>query len=108
LIQVRAHAPIGRFNTRMTTSRRPLDASPNSIEALALDLRDLPPPEPMLRILEALPTLQPGQTLIARTPCRPVPLIERLEAEGYRVAVATEPSGEAWVQIFAGDGRAGA
>lgn len=107
MIQVSARVPAVDFNTSMKRIRRRIEKSLPSIEALAMDLRDLPPPEPMLRILDALQRLDAGQTLIARTPCRPVPLIERLEADGYRVTVAMEPSGEAWIQIARSDGRAG-
>lgn len=77
---------------------------PDRPDALPLDLRHLPAPEPMQRILEALEALDPGQTLVARTPCRPTPLIERLKADGYQVAVAVTPTGDAWVQISSGDG----
>ena len=71
-----------------------------------MDLRHLPPPEPMRRILDALATLAPGQTLVARTPCRPTPLIERLEAGGYRVAVTMGEAGDAWLRIVFDDGFA--
>jgi uncharacterized protein (DUF2249 family) len=73
-----------------------------------LDLRHLSAPEPMRRILEALATLEPGQALRARTPCRPVPLLELLENEGWRVEVEVAATGDARVTIVAGDGRAGA
>lgn len=76
--------------------------------AQVLDLRHLPPPEPMLRILEALSTLTAGHTLVARTPCRPTPLLERLEAMGYRAHVVVAAGGDAWVHIVADDGLAGA
>jgi hypothetical protein len=60
----------------------------------------------MQRILDALPTLAAGQVLIARTPCRPVPLIARLEADGYRVAVTVAATGDACVHVVADDGLA--
>lgn len=74
------------------------------VHTVALDLRHLPAPEPMLRIFDALSTLGSSQTLIARTPCRPTPLIERLEADGYRVDVTLAATGDAWVKITFGDG----
>ncbi|WP_147652640.1 DUF2249 domain-containing protein [Vulcaniibacterium gelatinicum] len=82
---------------------RPL---PDTPAALELDLRHLPPPEPMRRILDALAALPAGQVLVARTPCHPVPLLERLHADGYRVAVEVAPAGDATVRIMADDDRA--
>lgn len=60
----------------------------------------------MRRILNALATLSVGQTLLVRTPCRPQPLLERLEADGYRVDVMMADAGDAWVRISPGDGCA--
>ena len=48
-----------------------------------LDLRGLPPPEPMQRILDALDALAPGACLQALTPHRPGPLLPVLEQQGY-------------------------
>lgn len=49
-----------------------------------LDLRLLPPPEPMRRILDAVQALAPGQRLHALTPCRPEPLLAVLDQWGCR------------------------
>ncbi|ADV26217.1 hypothetical protein Psesu_0356 [Pseudoxanthomonas suwonensis 11-1] len=49
-----------------------------------LDLRGLPPPQPMECILAALATLPPGGRLFALTPMRPLPLLSMLEADGFR------------------------
>ena len=73
---------------------------------IELDLRQLPAPEPMVRILDALTDLAAGQVLIARTPCRPQPLLDRLARLGYRCDVVVEPSGEAIVSITLDDGSA--
>ena len=48
-----------------------------------LDLRHLPAPEPMQRILDALDALPPGACLHALTPHRPEPLLPVLERQGY-------------------------
>ena len=48
-----------------------------------LDLRHLPPPKPMQRILDALDGLAPGACLVALTPLRPEPLLPMLERLGY-------------------------
>jgi uncharacterized protein (DUF2249 family) len=50
---------------------------------IEIDVSDLPPPEPMLRILEALPALAAGQTLVVHHARRPVHLYPRLEELGY-------------------------
>lgn len=83
-------------------------AMPDAAEVVTLDLRHLPAPEPMVRILDALPSLGAGRTLLARTPCRPVPLLERLKAMGFRADVVVAAAGDAWVRISADDGIAGA
>ena len=49
---------------------------------LHLDLRNLPPPEPMERILDAVQSLRPGQTIEALTPFWPAPLLPILERQG--------------------------
>ncbi len=77
------------------------------LDALEMDLRHLPAPEPMLRILQALPSLAPGRSLVARTPYRPQPLLDRLQPLGYRVEVVVSAAGDAWVHIVAGDGITG-
>jgi uncharacterized protein (DUF2249 family) len=50
--------------------------------AREVDARGLEPPEPMMRILEAVETLKPGETLLARTDRRPMFLYEQLEQRG--------------------------
>ena len=75
-----------------------------SIETIELDLRHLSAPEPMVLIFDALADLVAGQVLIARTPCRPQPLLDRLARLGYRSDVVVEPSGDAIVSITLDDG----
>jgi uncharacterized protein (DUF2249 family) len=66
---------------RITFSRHARsDAGPAPAE---LDLRGLEPPEPLIRILEALPRLAEGQRLVALTDRRPMFLYPKLEAIGY-------------------------
>lgn len=79
----------------------------NIDNAVKLDLRDLPAPEPMHRILEALESLPEGRSLLARTPCRPQPLLDLLNARGYRVIMIESAAGDAWVQIFSPDDSTG-
>ena len=64
-----------------------------------MDLRGLPPPEPMERILDALDALERGQCLEALTPFRPVPLLPLLEVRGYVWRVDTDADGHARIRI---------
>ncbi|NLB58185.1 MAG: DUF2249 domain-containing protein [Gammaproteobacteria bacterium] len=57
---------------------------------LHLDLRHLPPPEPMERILDAVTALAPGESIEALTPFWPAPLLPILEQQGC--AWRREPS----------------
>ncbi|WP_158982723.1 DUF2249 domain-containing protein [Lysobacter panacisoli] len=59
----------------------------------SLDLRELAPPEPMQRILDALAVLPGDACLEAFTPLYPAPLLAMLDADGYAVAVAPADRG---------------
>lgn len=50
---------------------------------LDLDARGLEPPQPMVKILEAVATLPAGARLRARTDRRPMHLYAQLEARGF-------------------------
>ncbi len=64
-----------------------------------LDLRHLPAPQPMERILEALDALAPGAVLVALTPFRPAPLLPMLQDWGYAFTVEDTPDGHARIAI---------
>jgi TusA-related sulfurtransferase len=49
-----------------------------------LDLRDLEPPGPVVAILQALAKLEPGGTLEALLPRRPIYLLPQLDEDGHR------------------------
>jgi len=51
---------------------------------LTIDVSELVPPEPMVRILEALESLPDGATLLVHHVRRPMHLYPRLDALGYR------------------------
>ncbi len=53
---------------------------------LQVDARGLEPPQPMARILEALPSLGQGGELRALTDRRPLLLYQKLEERGYKYA----------------------
>ncbi|MCX7555601.1 DUF2249 domain-containing protein [Xanthomonadaceae bacterium JHOS43] len=67
---------------------------------LRMDLRDLAPPEPMERILDALDALEPGQRLEALTPFRPVSLLPILDEMGHAWRVVMDPAGHARITIW--------
>jgi uncharacterized protein (DUF2249 family) len=50
---------------------------------LTIDVRELEPPEPMLRVFDALETLAPGQHLEVRHNRRPIFLYPQLEERGF-------------------------
>jgi len=62
-----------------------------------LDNRDLVPPEPLVRILEALERLRPGQVLEALNPRDPVFLYPELEKRGAAIRTRAENDG---VRLF--------
>jgi len=66
---------------------------PRRPDPLLLDLRGLEPPQPMMRVLEALDTLPEGGAIVALTRFRPVHLLELLEARGFAAETAAQPDG---------------
>ncbi|MBI5379838.1 MAG: DUF2249 domain-containing protein [Nitrospirae bacterium] len=50
---------------------------------MVIDVRGLEPPEPMIRILEALPQIAPGGTLLVHHHREPLLLYEKLESQGF-------------------------
>jgi uncharacterized protein (DUF2249 family) len=57
--------------------------APSSAEVVDLDARGLEPPQPMVKILEALAALPHGAKIRARTDRRPVHLYSHLADRGY-------------------------
>lgn len=66
---------------------------------VTIDVSDLVPPEPMVRILGALEGLAPGQTLLVHHVRRPVYLYPQLDALGYRHETRERADGgvEIWI-----------
>jgi uncharacterized protein (DUF2249 family) len=64
-----------------------------------IDVSDLAPPEPMVRILEAMAQLPPGQTLLVEHARRPVYLYPQLDALGYRHATRELGPGRVEIRI---------
>jgi uncharacterized protein (DUF2249 family) len=53
------------------------------VASVRIDVSQLTPPEPMMRVLEALAKLQPGETLLVRHVQRPMYLYARLDEMGH-------------------------
>ena len=60
---------------------------------IEVDARGLEPPEPLVKILEALAHLPPGARLRARTDRRPMHLYERLEEQRFVAQTKEEKDG---------------
>lgn len=58
-----------------------------------LDLRGLPPPEPLVRALEAAEVLAEGDELVLVTERQPVHLLPLLIERGLKVLTRTLPEG---------------
>ena len=63
--------------------------------AANLDLRDLPPPEPLQRALEAAEALVPGTSVTVLTRFRPAFLLDELAARGLS-SWCTSMGDEGW------------
>lgn len=60
---------------------------------LELDVRGLPPPEPLVQIMHALQMLPAGDTLQVFIHREPFPLYERLHGAGYELQVTALADG---------------
>ncbi|MDT8445611.1 MAG: DUF2249 domain-containing protein [bacterium] len=59
-------------------------------DPLLVDCRELPPPEPMVLVLEALEALPKGKKLLMRHRMRPVHLLPILTTRGFDYAFEIE------------------
>ena len=59
-----------------------------------LDVHELQPPEPMVRILSKLPELGPGDSLVVLHHREPVPLYAHLEAAGFSHSIEKLADGQ--------------
>lgn len=65
-----------------------------------IDARGLEPPEPLVRILDALASLPAGATLRARTDREPCHLFGEAEQRGFRHDCKEQPDGS-WITVLA-------
>jgi uncharacterized protein (DUF2249 family) len=73
-------------------------------ETLRVDVRGLEPPLPMLRILELLDRLSPGQRLVVTHERRPVLLYPQLEERGFAHQTKQAEPGEVQITIWREEG----
>ena len=71
---------------------------------LRVDVRGLEPPLPMLRILELLDRLSPGQRLVVTHERRPVLLYPQLEERGFAHETKQVGPGEVQITIWRKEG----
>lgn len=69
-------------------------------EDSVLDARDMEPPEPLVRTLEALDELLPGQRLRLLLLREPFPLYGILDRNGYRHQTEEQPDGHFAILIW--------
>ncbi|HLP75896.1 MAG TPA: DUF2249 domain-containing protein [Candidatus Paceibacterota bacterium] len=74
-------------------------ASAGSVDIPEVDARGLEPPQPMVKILEALAALPDGAELRARTDRRPMHLYPMLEERGFTAETQDQSDGSFLTQI---------
>jgi uncharacterized protein (DUF2249 family) len=62
-------------------------------DEIHIDARDLEPPEPLEKVLQALALLRPGQSIHLLLPREPFPLYPILAARGYGYATHMNTDG---------------
>lgn len=77
----------------------PTQSKPKDVH---LDNRGLEPPEPMVRTLEEIYRLQPGQRIVGKFDRTPRFLLPKLDDMGYSYEVEPEDDGRATVTIWHG------
>ncbi|MBI2911283.1 MAG: DUF2249 domain-containing protein [Chloroflexi bacterium] len=91
--------PGGSERLDATTGPAPEDAWGRPTATLTIDVSDLVPPEPMVRILETLEQLPPGASLLVHHVRRPVYLYPRLEDLGCTHETRELASGQVEILI---------
>jgi hypothetical protein len=76
---------------------------PDDVREIMLDVRGLPPPEPMVLTLERLETLGPDEVLVHINSRVPVYLLPILEERGWRYEVSHLPEKSVQVRIWGGN-----
>jgi uncharacterized protein (DUF2249 family) len=69
-------------------------------DRLEVDARGLEPPQPMVKVLEALAELPAGASLYARTDRRPMHLYAQLESRGFVGETEEQPDGTFLTHVY--------
>lgn len=69
-------------------------------EPRIIDARYLPPPEPFVKAMEALDTIQPGELLKLLLFREPFPLYKVLDEHGFAREVSIQPDGTYEILIW--------
>ena len=72
-----------------------------------IDARDLEPPEPFERVMEALSALEPGGQVMLILNREPFPLYRVLQLNGYHHKTTAFPDGRFEIVITQGHGQGG-
>lgn len=72
-------------------------------DPLVVDARGLEPPEPLVRVLEALDRLEQGQRLLLLLEREPFPLYSILERNGYQHTTRMNEEGTFYIEIWPRD-----
>ena len=78
---------------------------PDDVREVVLDVRGLPPPEPMVLTLERLETLGSNEVLVHINSRVPVYLLPILQERGWRYEVTQLPEKIVQVRIWRADRR---
>lgn len=81
---------------------KPPQAEPQEIFS-TLDARGWEPPEPMVRVMEALGTMPRGGKIVALLDCEPRPLLRVLKIQGFRFRSVPAREGHFEVAIWRAD-----
>lgn len=71
-------------------------------QPLVVDARGLEPPEPLVKALEAVSCLKPGQHVLLILEREPYPLYRILEADGHPFETQLLPDGVYHIRIWLG------
>jgi hypothetical protein len=86
-------SPEKKAGSRLEMGSRPQEAPPGGREIIDVDVRGLEPPEPLVKILEAVESAPGSAVLHARTLRRPMHLYAALEERGWKGETIEQPDG---------------
>ncbi len=95
-----ADPPPPRCARAVCQEPQPAETPAETDAIVRLDVSDLVPPEPMVRILEAAAKLGPGQRLVVDHHRRPVYLYPQLEAQGFMHETTEFGPGRVQIEIW--------